>query len=224
MKRHYLWAEFAIVFIFLILPPLFVNRGATAGNAFVFTPLIFVQFAIAMFLDIENRLIKKERDAIAQSRKSRFADLIQKLSWSAITFGSLLLIFAAFQLLSFLVPSIQNSNGVQSMSLPRNIGEWLLCVCMLAVGSYYEEMLYRLFMPEMLLHLMPDKKGMRVCIEIVCVVLFGMAHRYLGWAGVANAVLCGASLRLCYVKTGSIYTGTAVHFSYNLMMYLLMLA
>ncbi|MBP5438495.1 MAG: CPBP family intramembrane metalloprotease [Treponema sp.] len=89
-------------------------------------------------------------------------------------------------------------------------------------GAFFEEVLYREFFPKTLYTLLDGlssdkmKLAVRIFVEASAVVIFAMAHRYMGIFAVANAALCAVALRNCYVKTDSAYTGTAVHFLYNM--------
>ncbi|UKI54528.1 MAG: CPBP family intramembrane metalloprotease [Treponema succinifaciens] len=67
----------------------------------------------------------------------------------------------------------------------------------MAAGAFFEEAVYRQFVPETLNSLF---KKWKIPVEIFSVVIFALAHRYLGWISVFNAAFCGAVLRLCRIK------------------------
>lgn len=57
-------------------------------------------------------------------------------------------------------------------------------------------------------------------IETICVAIFALSHRYLGFISVLNAFFCGIVLRLTCKKTKSIIPGMIAHFSYNFILIL----
>ncbi len=107
----------------------------------------------------------------------------------------------------------------------EGVWQWFLAIAALASGAFYEECLYRAFLPEIPLHILSQtkrefprkhEKELTALVEILCTILFAFSHRYMGIAAVVNALLCGIILRLCYKKSGRILCGTMVHFCYNL--------
>ena len=105
---------------------------------------------------------------------------------------------------------------------PRFLFFLSLAVNFLA-GAFYEEVLYREFVPKTLYALLEGFSSDRgriaigIIVESFAVLVFAAAHRYMGFFAVLNALLCAIALRNCYVKTGGAYTGTIVHFLYNMM-------
>jgi membrane protease YdiL (CAAX protease family) len=98
-------------------------------------------------------------------------------------------------------------------------GEWSPGVWFFAnnvLGAFvfasFEEILYRVFLPTRL-------RSFKIPVAAaysISLVFFALAHRPLGIWGIANALLCGASLQYCYKKTGSAAAICAVHGAYNL--------
>lgn len=219
MKKQYLVAEFAAVFLFLLLPPLFVNSGNSSANSFSFSPVIFAEGVIAFLLDFQFHYFDKNKNQDKQ-RDKKLISFAKYSSIFFITFGSLALVFAVFQLLSFLFPKI-TVGSLSSVTLPCGFYEWCVCVFMLLTGAYYEEALYRLFLPECLYLIFGKSKNKVILFEAVVILLFAFSHRYLGFIAVINAAICGTILRLCFVKTKSVYTGALAHFLYNIGMYIL---
>ena len=223
MKKKYLLLEFAIVFIFLLLPPVFVTRAEIPPSlrkgafSFAFLP----QLLIAVLLNLQWR--KKT----ALTKRKSFEKHIAILKWGTITFGCLMLIFAlilALQMIFGTSPASADFSSSLSSSLvfePRLLFFLSLVLNFLA-GAFFEEVLYREFFPKTLYTLLDGlasdkmKLAVRIFVEASAVVIFAMAHRYMGIFAVANAALCAVALRNCYVKTDSAYTGTVVHFLYNM--------
>ncbi|MBQ9239620.1 MAG: CPBP family intramembrane metalloprotease [Treponema sp.] len=85
-------------------------------------------------------------------------------------------------------------------------------------GALYEETLYRWYVPETLIRLLPTgvrTNGMHAAVEATAVVLFAAAHRYIGAAAVVHATCAGCALRWCFLKTHTIVPGIVIHAVYN---------
>lgn len=223
MKKKYLLLEFAIVFIFLLLPPIFVSKAEIPPSlrkgafSFAFLPQLF----IAILLNFQWR--KKA----ALTKKKSFEKHISILKWGTITFGYLMLIFALILALQMIFgttsASADFSSSLSSSCVfePRLLFFLSLAVNFLA-GAFFEEVLYREFFPKTLCALLDGvssekmKLAVSIFVEASAVLIFAAAHRYMGIFAVANAALCAIALRNCYVKTGGVYTGTVVHFLYNM--------
>ena len=86
-------------------------------------------------------------------------------------------------------------------------------------AAFYEEIMFRAFLPDGLLYLTDGK--CRACAEIIPLVLFALGHIYLGPAGVFNALAAGIAFRIFYVKSRSIWINVCVHSAYNLIQFAL---
>jgi len=223
MKKQYLWAELAIVFLFLITPPLLTVMTGAAGKqmAYTLSPTLFIEAAIAVALAFQQKLLPDEMHV--HSPKKGFARIISWTSWSSITFGGLLLVFTLLQLAAYLLPQIGSNSLLTEIKLPASAREWIVCVLTLVVGAFYEEIMYRRYLCDTLIFLCAKKRWVRLFIESFVILIFAFSHFYLGWPAVVNALLCGILLRLCVIKTDSIIPGATAHFLYNLLMYLLLL-
>lgn len=207
MKKRYILAELLIVFVFLLIPPIFADKGTYLSEEFSFS--VLAEFFIAAILQfqfkIENKCKKK-------SANEKFIWLVNSLKWSALTLGFLMLIFAAVHAFSFAF-KVSSAQTEILLKKPENVLSWTFLIFTLAAGAFFEEVLYRQFVPVTLNSLL---KKWKIPVEIFSVVIFALAHRYLGWISVCNAALCGAVLRLCRIKTASIAPSFAAHFIYNL--------
>ena len=206
MKKRYILAVL-IVFVFLLIPPIFADKGTYLSEEFSFS--VLAEFFIAAILQfqfkIENKCKKK-------SANEKFIWLVNSLKWSALTLGFLMLIFAAVHAFSFAF-KVSSAQTEILLKKPENVLSWTFLIFTLAAGAFFEEVLYRQFVPVTLNSLL---KKWKIPVEIFSVVIFALAHRYLGWISVCNAALCGAVLRLCRIKTASIAPSFAAHFIYNL--------
>lgn len=171
--------------------------------------MIAVEALLALLLEIQHRkLSEKKTDRNVTQR------FVSGLSTGTITLGFLMLSFAASQAFSMVFPSAVSSDTVAAH--PVTMLDWLCVILAFAVSAFYEEVLYRQYVPFIALHAVKNRKVLRIIAEIVCVLVFAFSHRYLGWSAVINAFICGIILRWCYVKTESVIPGTIAHFVYNI--------
>lgn len=96
---------------------------------------------------------------------------------------------------------------------PRNF-QWLLCVLCFLFSAFYEEAIYRVFLPESLIAFLGQK--LYVISECISCFVFAFSHRYNGIFAVINALFGYAILRYCYKKTNNIFASTIAHFLYNI--------
>lgn len=220
MKKKYLFFELTAIFIFLIIPPLSVSPDASAtvtvANNGVPSLWTLIQILTALLLHLQYTLT-------IQNKRTHFEKIqvmFRSLSWWAICLGLLLITHV---LLSLAV-SLLGIPGKET-AFPEPGAIWAMSFLNLAVGAFYEESIYREFIPQALIDILPEKKSVRIFIELFCNILFAFSHRYMGLPAVSNAAICGAILRVCWKKsgsdsdgsphTGSMYAGTAAHFAYN---------
>lgn len=96
--------------------------------------------------------------------------------------------------------------------LPRDRGE-LGWAALVAVGSgVSEELFFRLLLPLLLAQL----TGSAWIGFAGPTALFGLAHRYQGWAGVLATTLVGALMALVYLSSGKLWVAVALHMAINL--------
>ncbi|MCI7564820.1 MAG: CPBP family intramembrane metalloprotease, partial [Spirochaetia bacterium] len=93
-------------------------------------------------------------------------------------------------------------------------------------SAFYEEILYRLYIPEQIKSFVCKIKSnftVFVISEIPVLFLFALAHKYNGIFAVFNAGFAYIILRFFYKKTDNIFVNVASHFFYNLTMLFLSL-
>ena len=224
MKKKYLLIEFLIILLFLIIPPILVGKneseGAIIAAGGTFSLQILFQAIVALFLHFQFSLViapNSDFDA-SDDKKERAKRFFLGLAWWAITLGLLMISEAAFTAVSILF-KIEGSN---IGSIPKDAVSRSIFFANLIVGACYEEVVYREFLPETLSKLI-EKKKFEIPLELICVALFALAHRYLGIVAVLNAFVCGIILRLCYKKSMGIWTGIYAHLAYNTIQVLFMI-
>lgn len=222
MKKKYLFIEFVLFFLYLVIPPLLVTSATPFGSessAFSLVQLV-EQLAISVLLTVQYYKILQERTEC--NTKTPF----YILSKATMTFGLLMIIYAMIESVSFFIPDLFQNQFPQTPTKPDSIFKWLHFICGIFVSAFYEESLYRQFMPEAsLLFIRRFKfktekiKSLSIkAIEITWIVIFALSHRYLGIPAVINAFCCGVILRKCFKSTNNILACTASHFAYNLLL------
>lgn len=211
MKKRYILFEFLLIFIFLILPPLFVAKADGISKAGSFSPHVIMQLFIAIVLQTQFKVYFKKEENTGRGM------LFKAAFWWSITLGCLMLIFALMQTLELFIEREALSRNL--MPSIKSFSGWFFLVFSVVTAAFYEEAVYRQSVPELasiLLGTKMEKKWVSWGIEFIAVALFAFSHRYLGRIPVINAFACGSILRLCYRKTNSVWTGTVAHFIYNL--------
>ena len=115
MKKRYILFEFLLIFIFLILPPLFVAKADGISKAGSFSPHVIMQLFIAIVLQTQFKVYFKKEENTGRGM------LFKAAFWWSITLGCLMLIFALMQTLELfierealsrnLMPSIKSFSG-----------------------------------------------------------------------------------------------------------------
>lgn len=210
MKKRYILIEFLLVLAFLAVPPVFVSHGTGLSQAGTFNASVLYQLLISVILFFQFLKLKP-------AEKSK-AKIFRFLFHGTITLGILMIIFALMQSIELLFSNeeMKSQNFMPDVDGPLSILFFTLAV---VCGAFYEEVLYRQFLPEFIALIAGEKINMKLVFygtEFLALLLFAFAHRYQGWISVVNSFLCGTVLRLCYKKTSSVLPGAAAHAVYNL--------
>ncbi|MCR5188362.1 MAG: CPBP family intramembrane metalloprotease [Treponema sp.] len=215
MKKHSLLSDiviFSVIFLLLIVPPFFTTKipvSSTIFSAwtFPFHQLIFALIALLLYFFYYE---KKEK-------KLPFFPLIMTTS--------LLFCFALFIKFFSVILVTNNVSEEVNVILPDSVTGWCFCLLNFAFAAFYEEVLYRFYFADQLQELLSYKikgKYLWLVCEILACLAFAFAHFYLGIFSVINAILGHVILRLCYKKSGSIWTGFLAHFIYNVISLILL--
>lgn len=214
MKKKYVYAEFTIIFLFLVIPPLITGPNSQESiqiaNGGHFSVTILVQLAISLALLVQNF---KEPFNGKINNENKFSRTISFMKWWPICLGLTMLSQAALTGVSILF----KINSRQIMIFPSSAVQWFIYFINLAIGVIYEETVYRLFLPDNMVNFISGKKNMWIPAEILCVLVFALSHRYLGGLAVVNAAVCGAILRFTKIKSKSIVSPAFAHLIYNIL-------
>ena len=210
MKKRYILIEFLLVLAFLAVPPVFVSHGTGLSQAGTFNASVLYQLLISVILFFQFLKLKT-----AEKSKTK---IFRFLFHGTITLGILMIIFALMQSIELLFSNeeMKSQNFMPDVDGPLSI---LFLTLAVVCGAFYEEVLYRQFLPEFMALIAGEKINRKLVFygtEFLALLLFAFAHRYQGWISVVNSFLCGTVLRLCYKKTSSVLPGAAAHAVYNL--------
>ena len=198
MKKQHLILEFIIISAWFVFPPIFISPIPASGGWHVSVGILS-ELAAALYL--YKQYGRAVRNSTAQKIISAGA--------ASLAFGQLCTVAAVIQLLS----NVLHIQG-PAQPLPDGITEYALCSAAFAISAFFEEMVYRLYLPSLSAHV-PDR--LRFFAAEVCpIMLFALAHRYLGLPAVINAAAGGFFLRRCIKKCGSAVPGACAHFLYNI--------
>lgn len=211
-KKRYIFIEILLVAAILAIPPIFAPK-AEGIPCVELSPFIFVELAAALALKIQFDRMQWNSVPQEEIRKRKTELAFKTLYWWAICLAFLMFVYAVFQLAAFFFHEEQSKFSAENMN---PLVFWGISILNLAIASFYEEVLYRQFLPESLLFVTDSwKKGGIVISESVALILFSGAHLYLGPAAALNSLICGAILRFTFRKSRSVWAGTIAHFFYN---------
>ena len=214
MKIHtntYRFLTFLIVLIFCAIPPVFTTSNDL--SLFVEWDFPFQQICLAVFAGF---LLYFSRELLQNNNTEFYFSHVKILIISISTFIILVVTAFIFQKLSELF----NVTPAIEILKPDSIPTLFFCIINFLCSAFYEEVIYRFFLPECMVSLLkkiiPNEKiRIHVC-DAVCMILFALGHLYLGVFSVINASFAYIILRLCFKFSKNIFTGTAAHFAYNL--------
>lgn len=225
MKKKYLIFEFIVVLSLLVLPPLFSKQSETSTQI-AFSSASIIQFFIAAALEFQFIYLKKHENNKNQNEYFLYKTSEKKEVTSRtftsncfLSFKTLILLCLTAALmtgLNRLFPDFFTTSQVE-VSTAKNLKEFAIYIIQIIIAAFYEEELYRQFLPETLLSI-SNSNTKRTCIiiESIGILIFALSHRYLGIAGVVNAAISGTVLRLyCRKRTTSVFPSFTAHAFYN---------
>ncbi len=210
MKTKHFFMEFIVLLAVLYIPPILTGN---ISHSLPYLSLSSIcQLSIALLLFVQMR-----------QNKHNNCLFLYTISIGTQTLGCLFLVSAGLQFFSSFI--IHSDSSFFYSNYPSNFIRWADLFITLLASAFCEEIFYRLFMPEVLLMIIKNlnfsskkEQYLSISAEVFSICIFALAHRYLGFLSVVNAVICGSALRRCYLRTKNIFTGTIVHFIYNLVL------
>lgn len=203
--------EFIFVMIALVLPPIFsqFNTPKTDVIRPIYGFQTFMLALVSLMIYWKNQNVHLIR---FQSKWTLFRVLV--LSGESFkAFGALCVISVVFEIIGMFF----HFEGISKVILPDSVNLWVNFFAGTICAAFYEEVIYRMYLPESMKHFIVGKPKIPYFLpEIIAVLLFALGHLYLGVLGFLNALLCGIVLRICLLKTHSIWFSFIPHTVYNL--------
>ena len=195
---------FLLIMLFYVIPPIFVFKAGKSLFSWNFpyaSVLIALPFAFILYFFYE----KNEKPFII----------------NYLLFLPQLGIILAFSFLLKFASVYFKLGTEHSILLPFGVFEWFCCLLQFFAAAFYEEVLYRFYLPEQLLNF-TKSKALGFIFEIISLLFFAFAHLYLGVFSVINAAFAHIVLRFCFKKNGCIGSLIASHFLYNVISLILL--
>lgn len=229
MKKYAFWIVFLYVFLFLVILPIggqFLGERQEAVVAY-YPFLVFFNGVISFliyFLALKGRIFEKH---VLREKKPFFV----YSSCALVSFGILCLSSVIFESASYF---FRIGGGIQKIIFPSSFLGWINFFFGVIFAAFFEEVIYRFYLPRAFREIFGKIKIFRnsdvaqnnqrlsVFCEGLALLLFGLGHIYLGILGFLNALVCGAALRFCMIKTKSLWIPFGIHAIYNFLSFLIL--
>lgn len=225
LQKH---ADFFILLAAFAIPPVFnsgQNIGQISGQASYSAaapiPILLLYGAVCSYVLFKMKFGLK--DFRAFSVKSFFAKIL------VMTISLVCLLILNAMLWNFMAGYFSSEQLEIEKVMPDGAFSRIHVVISLFIAALYEELLYRKFLPEEALSMLPKSAQCRVpstmirfFAELSIILIFALGHRYLGMWAVINAFCAGMILRFFCVRTGSFLSGFVAHFVYNLIVFFIL--
>lgn len=219
MKIHSKFVEitiFLLVFLFFLLPSVFFNSNTQVTKqlnitSFSINNIICFSFGLILYL------IYKEKSNAYDLKK-----VVKSIIYIFLTFCLLIIVSMIIKNISLLV---QQNSSDYTLIKPSDFKTWSFCIINFFTAAFFEEVIYRFYTPNVLIILFTkinSKKIQLLCSEIISLLFFSLAHYYLGYFSVINAIFAQIILRICYKKNDSIFPCFISHFLYNVISLILL--
>ena len=229
MKKNVFLAVFLYVLLFLVIAPIvFQFFGERREAVVAYYPfVVFLNGGIAFliyYFALKGRIFEKH---VLREKKPFFV----YSSCVLVCFGSLCLSSVIFESASYF---FRIGGGIQKVIFPSSFLGWINFFFGVIFAAFFEEVIYRFYLPRTFREILQkrltgkkkasekmfDNQRLSVFCEGLALLLFGLGHIYLGILGFLNALVCGAALRLCMIKTKSLWMTFGIHAVYNFLSFL----
>lgn len=222
MKKRTYAIEFAAMLLFFVLPPLLTQSVQETPRTATYPPATFLNAIFAALLLYAHRErapvgtdTKKHAENAAATPLQRYSAALHTVMIAGAGIAAFGVLCCSAAVLALITRS--HSPQLPAPLLPPHGGAgWLNCAVGTAAAVFYEEALYRRYLPEAATALFGGGKRHRhLLCEAFAVVSFAAGHRYLGIAGIVHALIAGIALRRCLIQAGSLLAPCAAHGAYN---------
>lgn len=219
MTKMIFLLQFSLILLIFVCPPLFATFSENLAVDFSkFNYFALISLVLALFLYFQDKRERFSQGNPVQDKKQGLWKAVDFTSGYFLTFGSLVICAALFELIGLAL----KTPSFESVILPKNFSQGFFCAFTLAAAAFYEECLYRLYLPKAMKKILgriradeKTKAALNFLAEGAAVLLFAFAHRYQGLLALLNALLAGVILRFAFVKSKSIWPPYLAHLSFN---------
>ena len=216
MKTHSFLIKiiiFSSVLGLFVVPPLFVKSPNDFSWNFPYIGILYASAAGVLYFAEKTK-----------KSQYKFINFIKDSANMWIALGEICITAAIIELGAVF---LKYKNPVQCSIFPNTPISFLFCMMSFACSAFYEEVIFRSFLPESSKEIVSTiinfcKNGesdklplfFSYLLEIAVCLTFAFSHRYLGIPAILNAAFAHIFFRICYIKTSSIWTNTTAHFIY----------
>lgn len=194
----------------LVLPPCFLSAPAAVTLAPSAGHALLCAAAAAVLLRYKKALLPSAENTSAGKAVTAGAAML--------SFGILCVSSALMSAASSALQKADVLHDATSISrLPASLMEFLLCAASFMLSAFYEETIYRLYLPAALRRVFAKARYGKMIAEAAGVLLFAFAHKYSGGMSIVNALIAAAALRMCVVRGKSLAAAMGVHTAYNML-------
>ena len=225
MKKESLsYILFFFILFIIVLPPVigqfFLERQTEIVAHYPVSVFLTAGISFLIYFFARKGMIFK--DPVEKLRLPFFECFYTYSSNSLVCFGFLCLCTALLEIIAYFSGI---DSGIKNIAFPDSVFGKLNFLFGVIAAAFSEEMIYRFYLPrsfkEMLSKKFGNNRRLSVVCEVLALLLFSLGHLYLGILGFINAVLCGAALRLCMIRTKSLWIPFIIHALYNLLSFLI---
>ena len=216
---------FLVILCFFLIPPFFSphisgNNSPFLQWSFPFQQIIYAILSFFLYFIYKKRITKENENKI--NKIFRFPLIF---TFSVLFFIQLIFKFISMSKTVF----SQNHNTIIpqiNVLLPDSFITWLFCILNFLFSAFFEEVIYRFYLPMSLHSFFSQKsqenKAVFILFEVICSLFFAFSHLYLGFLSVLNAFFAHLVLRTSFLISKNIYCNTAAHFFYNVISLILL--
>lgn len=223
MRKWLIYLEFFLISAYFVIIPLIKPVPEIQTISFNLNYMSLIMTCLFLYIYYRYEFTLTER------RKLNILTFLINIGKVLFYFGIIVLINSILTVISVLFEIETNPIKLPEITFFSAV----FGIVKFLISAFFEEGLYRLYLPSVLIIFSgnfvekffckwSEKKKkylisiLRWLIEILCVYVFALGHRYLGFLAVINAFLSGIILRLIYLKNKSIFFGAFAHFIYNI--------
>ena len=203
---------FFVIFIFYALPPIFFISEPVTQINFPLNSLILFIFSAFLYYFTNQFFLQISKKNIP----------VLKLIFSSVL--CFIFIFLLGMIFNFLATIFKIKD--EYSLIPQNLKEYFFVILTFSFSAFFEEVMYRFFIPEELSFFLQIKFSAKIAFlisESLTLLIFALSHRYRGLFAILNAAIAHVILRFFYKRTKNIAVTSSAHFFYNTILFFLSL-